>query len=109
MEELLGYGCVMEGGNADGGGVESETGGEEIVDGGKGRDAEGFGGALAELWVGFDERGEVDEGRGLLELAIDAQMITAEGAGADDRDAERGHGYFFAAEAGDSTASRQRA
>jgi hypothetical protein len=37
-------------------------------------------------------------------------MIAAKGAGADDCDAERGHSYFFvAAEAGDSTASRQRA
>ena len=47
----------------------------------------------------------------LFKLAIDAEMIAPEGAGADDGYAQRRHGYFFAAmsESGASTASRQRA
>jgi hypothetical protein len=44
-----------------------------------------------------------------LQLAVDAQMIAAERAGADDGYLQRRHGYFFATGAGDSTASRQRA
>jgi hypothetical protein len=44
---------------------------------------------------------------GGFQLAVDAEMIAAEGAGADDGDAKGWHGYFFGA--GDSTASRQRA
>ena len=65
----------------------------------------------AALGVGFDEGGELDEfGLSGFELAVDAKVIAAEGAGADDGDAQRGHGYFWAAAAGsgDSTASRQR-
>ncbi len=58
--------------------------------------------------VGVDEGDELDERWvGLFELAIDAEMVAAEGAGADDGYAKRGHGYFFGV--GDSTASRQRA
>jgi hypothetical protein len=45
-----------------------------------------------------------------FELAVDTKMIAPEGTGADDGDAQRGHGYFCAATpgSGDSTASRQR-
>jgi hypothetical protein len=43
-----------------------------------------------------------------LEFAIDAEMVSTEGAGPDDGNAQSWHGYF-AAGAGDSTAARQRA
>jgi hypothetical protein len=45
-----------------------------------------------------------------FELAVDAEMIAPEGAGADDGDAQNRHGYFCAATpgSGDSTATRQR-
>jgi hypothetical protein len=45
-----------------------------------------------------------------FELAVDAKVVAAEGAGADDGDAERRHGYFWLAAPGrgDSTATRQR-
>jgi len=64
--------------------------------------------------VGFDESGQLDEGGlGLLELAVDAEVVAPEGAGTDDGYAEGWHlGYFLAGEsrwAGDSTAARQRA
>jgi len=47
---------------------------------------------------------------GEFKLAVDAKVISPEGARADDGDAKRRHGYFCAAEAGsgDSTAMRQR-
>jgi hypothetical protein len=44
-----------------------------------------------------------------LQLAVDAEVIAAKGAGADDGDAKWGHGGYLAAGDGDSTASRQRA
>jgi hypothetical protein len=43
-----------------------------------------------------------------LQLAVDAEVIAAECAGADDGDAEGRHGYL-AVGMGDSTAARQRA
>jgi hypothetical protein len=45
-----------------------------------------------------------------FEVAIDTQVIAAEGAGTDDCNAQRRHGYFWAAVpgSGDSTATRQR-
>jgi hypothetical protein len=45
-----------------------------------------------------------------FEFAVDAKVIAPEGAGADDGDAKRWHGYFCAAApgSGDSTALRQR-
>ncbi len=69
----------------------------------------------AALGVGLDERGEVDESWvQRLHLAVDTEMIAAEGAGADDGDLYGlRHGYFLAAgvtaSMGASTASRQRA
>jgi hypothetical protein len=49
-----------------------------------------------------------------LDLAINAQVVAPERTGAHNGDTQRklmrwGHGYFFAAGAGASTASRQRA
>lgn len=112
-EEIFGDGGVVDGGDADGGGVEVEVRGEEIGDGGEGGDVEGGGEGAAARGVGIDERGELNEaGVGLFELAEDAEVVAPEGAGADDGYAQGRHGYFFAAEGsatGDSTAWRQRA
>ena len=111
-EELGGDGGVVDGGDADGGGVEghgrkrgsssTEAKAGDVVGGGEGR---------AALGVGFDESGELERvGAGEFELAIDAKVIAAEGAGADDGDAEGRHGYFLLRRGQrDSTASRQRA
>ncbi len=116
-EELLRDVGVVDGGDADGGGAEGEPGVEEIGDGGEGGDVAGGGEGAAAAGVGFDERGELNEaGIGLFELAIDAEMIAPEGAGADDGYAQGWHGYFLtgtsvagAPKTGDSTALRQRA
>jgi hypothetical protein len=95
-QELLGDGGVMEGGDADGCGVEVELRGEEVVDGREGGDVAGGGYGGAARRVGFDEGGEVDElGVSLFELAVDAEMIAAEGAGPDDGYAERRHGLLL--------------
>jgi hypothetical protein len=62
---------------------------------------------FAALGVDFHEARELNHlGVRLLEFAVDAKVVSPEGAGADDGDAKRCHGYFFA---GVSTASRQRA
>ena len=111
-QELLGDGGVMDGGDADGCGVEGEMRGEEFFDRREGGDVGGGGEGGTARCVGFDKCGEVNElGVSLFELAIDAEMIAPEGAGADDGYAKRRHGYFFAVVPGteDSTASRQRA
>ena len=110
-EELLGDRGVMDGGDADGCGAEREVGGEEFGEGGEGRDVVGSGEGGAARCVGFDESGELNElGMSEFELAVDAKMIAPEGAGTDDGDAQRRHGYFCAATlgSGDSTATRQR-
>ncbi len=56
-EELVGDGCVVDGGHADGDGVEGEVGGEEVVDGGEGADVVGGVGGAAS-GVGLDEGDE---------------------------------------------------
>lgn len=102
----------MDGGDADGCGVEGEIRGEEFGEGREGGDVVGGGEGGAATGVGFDESGEVNElGVSLFELAVDAEMVAPEGAGADDGYAQRGHGYFLAEVSGSgaSTASRQRA
>ena len=111
-KELLGDGGVVDGGDADGCGVEGEIGCEELGERREGGDGVGSGKGGAALGVGFDESGEMDEvWMSQFELAIDAEMIAPEGTGADDGYVERRHGYFFAegVGAGASTASRQRA
>jgi hypothetical protein len=45
------------------------------------------GGASARVWV--DDGGELDGEAGLLQLAVDAEVVAAEDPGADDGDAER--------------------
>ena len=111
QEKLLGDGGVMDGGDADGCGVEGEVGGEEFGERCEGWDVIGRGKEGAALGVGFDERGELNEfGVSKFELAVDAKVIAPEGASANDGDAQRWHGYFCAAVpgSGDSTATRQR-
>ncbi len=113
-QELPGDGGVECGGDADGGGVDpgpkiGTRGTQHVCDGGEGRDVVLGGEGFTQRGTGFDEGGELDEVRlGGLELAIDAEMVSPEGAGPDDGNAQSWHGYL-AAGAGDSTAARQRA
>ncbi len=87
-EKLLGDVGVVGGGDADRGGIERQVGGEEFGDGGEGGDVVGSGVGGAALGEGVDERCELDELRqSEFEFAIDAQVITPEGAGTDDGDA----------------------
>ncbi len=131
-EQISGDAGVVDGGHADGCGVDGCTVDrcirghpthvamrprhewatrhrrQEFGDAGEGGDVILRGERVAARGVGLDEGGEVDEVRvGGLELTVDAQMVAAEGTGADDGDAKGRHGYFFGV--GDSTASRQRA
>ena len=111
-QELLGDRGMVDGGDADGCGVEGEMRGEEFGDRREGGDVVGGGEGGATCVVGLDESGELNELRvSLFEFAIDTEMIAPEGAGADDSYAQRRHGYFFAVVSGSgaSTASRQRA
>jgi hypothetical protein len=79
---------VVDGGDAEGGGVDGEAGGGEGFDGGEGGDGEvGLGGG-AGAGVGIDDGGEFDGEAGVFELAIDAEVVAAEDACADDGDAE---------------------
>jgi hypothetical protein len=108
-EEGLGCGGVVDGGDADGGGMERACGGEGFLDGWECGDVEVLRGLGEGCGVGVDDGGELNGLAGLLEFAVDAEVVSAEGSGSDDGDAEwlgGGH-YFFAA--GASTASRQRA
>ena len=115
LKQPAGDGGVSHRGHTDRGSVQAETGGEEIVDRGKARDAvlrRRFGESLG---ICVDDGGQC-HGRCLsvrlevcrAEGVENAQVIAAKGAGTDHRDAERnGHGYL--ALTGDSTARRQRA
>jgi hypothetical protein len=107
-DEGLGCGGVVDGGDADGRGMELACCGDGIFDGWKCGDVEVFGGLSEGCGGGVDDGGELDGLAGVLEFAIDAKVVSAEGSGSDNGDAEwRGGGlYFFA---GASTASRQRA
>ena len=102
---------MMDGGDADGCGVEGEVGGEQRVDRREGRNVVGRAEGRAALGDRFYERDQLHELRlSKFEFAIDAKVIAPEGAGANDCDAQRRHGYFCAAVPGngDSTAIRQR-
>ena len=92
---MFGDGGVVGGGDADGGGLEVEVGGEQVGDGGEGGDVVGGGEGFAALDEGVDERCELDEvGVSEFELAIDAKVIPPEGARAHDGDAKGRHATF---------------
>jgi hypothetical protein len=105
-QEFFCDGSVVDGGHAHRCGVDwmgIEKGVERCEGGNLELGSQGF----AALGVEFHKARELNQlGVRLLEFAVDAKVVTPEGAGADDGDAKRGHGYFFA---GVSTASRQRA
>ena len=89
-QELLGYGCVMHCGHADGCGVERQVSGEEIWKRREGWNGVRRGESRAAPGVGFDERGELNEFRvSKFQLAIDAEVIAPEGASANDSNAQR--------------------
>lgn len=100
----------MDGGDADAGGVEVEVGRQQSVERGVAGDSEALGGLSEVRFAGVNDGHELDEaGMRGLELAVDAEVIAAEGAGTDDGYASGRQGYFFVSGVGDSTASRQRA
>jgi hypothetical protein len=87
-QELLGDGGVVDGGDADGCGVQRKACGEEFVERREGWDVVGRGEGGASRVVGFDESGELNEvGMSEFELAVDAKMIAPEGTSTDDGDA----------------------
>jgi hypothetical protein len=61
-----------------------------MVGGVEGGDAPLFGGSGGELRVGLDDRGQGYWQSGVLEFAIDAEVVASESAGADDGDAKMG-------------------
>jgi hypothetical protein len=92
---LFGVGSVVGGGDADGGGPEVEVGGEQVGDGGEGREVVGGGEGCAALVDPLVERCELDEvGVSEFEFAIDAKVIPPEGARAHDGDAKGRHATF---------------
>ena len=110
-KKVLRHRGVMDGGYADGCGVEGQVGGEHLSERREGWDVVGRGEGRATLGDRFNERYQLNELRlSDFELAIDAKVIAPEGASANYCDAQRRHGYFCAAAPGsaDSTAMRQR-
>jgi len=111
MEQRGGYRVVMDGGNGDGGGVETEVRGEQrgrVWKNGDGVSGSGVGGAGG---VGLDGGDQGDSVIGDLQLTVDAKVVAAEGAGAGNGDTEDGLACYFAAPAAGSlpsTALRQR-
>ncbi len=110
IEQLGSDSGVVDGGNADAGGVRAELL-AQVLHGGEGGDVVEGGEVVTASGVWFDEGGEVDEpGMSEFELAVDAEVVAPEGAGTDDGYAYGRHlGYLAAVGVGDSTAWRQRA
>ena len=99
----------MDGGDADGRGVERACGCEGGFDSAECRDAEFLPGFLGDVGVAVDDGGELYGLAALFKFAIDAKMVATEGSGSDDGDAEwLGGGHYFLS-TGASTAWRQRA
>ncbi len=97
-------GEMMHGGHADAGGIDRETGVEKLFNRGEVRDAVLDTGGLPGGGVGVDDGDQF----GLRQLAVDTQVIAAEGSGAHDGYA-RWAPFCHYLPAGFSTASRQRA
>ena len=77
----------MDGGDADGCGIERACGGEAGVDGFEGGNVEvqrGFGG---DGGIAVDDGCELDRFAGALELAVDAEVVAPEGSRTDNGDA----------------------
>ena len=87
-QEIGGDGGVGDGGNTDAGRVKRKFGGEEIWDGGEGRDAEAGRQGFTFERVGFDQGGKCNGLAGSSEVGVDAQVVLAEGATTNDSDAE---------------------
>jgi hypothetical protein len=88
-KELRGDVVVMDGRNGYRGGVEAEAGAEGFFRSGEDGDGVLGGYGLCALGMGFNCGGESDAARS--ELAVDAEVVGAEGSGAGDGDAERIH------------------
>jgi len=90
IEQGRGYGMMMDGGHGDGGCVETKIGGEQFIDRGEDRDcifSRGVGGTARIRLDGCDQSNAQAGG---FQLAVDAEMVTAEGAGTGNGDTESG-------------------
>ena len=76
---------MVNGGDADAGGIQRETGGEQSFHRGEGGNAVFFSGCVRAGRVAIDDGCEFNRGTGRLHLAVDAEVVAAEGSGADDR------------------------
>ena len=89
-EERGSDGMVMNRGNGDGGCMEGEAGGEELVNRRKDRDCVLRGGFCGAGGVRLDDGCQSHTGASRLQLAVDAEMIAAKGSGPGHGDAEDG-------------------
>jgi hypothetical protein len=107
IEQRGGNGMVMHGGDGDGGRVQFEIGGEQLIDGGEDGNSvfvRGVGGAGGVRLNGGDES---DTEAGGFKLAIDAKMVAAKRAGSGNGHTEDGLAGYFASSF-PSTTLRQR-
>jgi hypothetical protein len=74
---------MEDGGDGDGGGLHFAVGGQELRDGAEGFAVELAGNGIGARGIGIDHAYQTDAAR-LLQLAIDAGVIMAESADADD-------------------------
>jgi hypothetical protein len=93
LQEGCGHGFVSRGGDADGRGIDGEiaalSGRQAAGNRGENRDREFQLQRRGARGVGLDDRGKADREAPLLEIAIDAEMIAAEGSRAADRNVQR--------------------
>ena len=82
----------MNGGDADGGRIYGGVRGQKLVDRSEGGNGVAGGCGRARCGVGVYDGRELHFGGGRgFELAVDAEMVAAEGTGPDDGDAEGRH------------------
>jgi hypothetical protein len=109
VEELRGHGVVKDRGHGDRGGVEMKVGGEQGLGSGEDRNSVLGGVVLGAGGIGIDGGNQGDRLTGLFQLAIDAEVILAEGAAARDGNAQLLSGSYFPSPSwSPSTALRQR-
>ena len=84
---------MVHGGNGDGGRVELQIGCQQFLGGRKNRDRV-FGGGLGRAGaVRLDGRNQSNAEASGFQLAIDAQMVPAKGAGSGNGNAQRGFAH----------------
>jgi hypothetical protein len=111
IEQGSGYGVMMDSGNGDGGCVEMEVGGQQLIDCREDRDCVFGSGIRGAFGVWFDGCDERNAQTGSLQLAVDAEMVAAKGSCSGHGNAQNGLASYFAASVSGplpSTAFRQR-